>query len=225
MKKNSKPHQLAQEAKAIVALAFRNGPIEDIHAGKPCPTCQGQLDYSRISDAEMKAIMKRAVDKVFELLSLKATDVDAYTRQIEFGSEFTAAWDEPTEHSSRDAYVEENGRLAMREINRSAVIFIPKQPFLDWLHAVDPSSVEVTLSELAMEPDVYLLPACESDAEFDRKLEKFFSAIFESLLEGWWTDRDAWPKNRTLARYRSWFEIRYHSLVLDLLEKPPNYVD
>jgi hypothetical protein len=26
--------QLAAEAKSIVALAFRNGPIEDVHAGK-----------------------------------------------------------------------------------------------------------------------------------------------------------------------------------------------
>jgi hypothetical protein len=30
---------VAREAKALVALAFRNGPIEDIHAGKLCPTC------------------------------------------------------------------------------------------------------------------------------------------------------------------------------------------
>ena len=33
---------LAMEAKALVALAFRNGPIEDLHAGKPCPSCSGQ---------------------------------------------------------------------------------------------------------------------------------------------------------------------------------------
>ena len=29
--------ELAREAKAIFALAFRNGPIEDVHAGKVCP--------------------------------------------------------------------------------------------------------------------------------------------------------------------------------------------
>ena len=29
--------KLASEAKALVALAFRNGPIEDIHPGFPCP--------------------------------------------------------------------------------------------------------------------------------------------------------------------------------------------
>ena len=51
-------HQLAREAKAIVSLAFRNGPIEDVHAGKPCPACNGKSDYSRITDSEMKLIMK-----------------------------------------------------------------------------------------------------------------------------------------------------------------------
>jgi hypothetical protein len=29
--------ELAAEAKNIVALAFRNGPIENVHAGKECP--------------------------------------------------------------------------------------------------------------------------------------------------------------------------------------------
>jgi hypothetical protein len=32
---------VAREAKALVALAFRKGPIEDIHAGKLGPTCHG----------------------------------------------------------------------------------------------------------------------------------------------------------------------------------------
>jgi hypothetical protein len=30
--------ELAMEAKSLVALAFRNGPIESVHAGKDCPT-------------------------------------------------------------------------------------------------------------------------------------------------------------------------------------------
>ena len=34
-------HTLALEAKMMVALAFRNGPIEVLHAGKPCTVCNG----------------------------------------------------------------------------------------------------------------------------------------------------------------------------------------
>ncbi len=55
-------HALAIEAKAMVALAFRNGPIEALHAGKPCAVCSGNPAVSHISDEEMKAIMKSAVD-------------------------------------------------------------------------------------------------------------------------------------------------------------------
>jgi hypothetical protein len=50
--------ELATDAKAIVGLAFRNGPIEDVHAGKACPVCCGSSEYSRITDEEMKAMMK-----------------------------------------------------------------------------------------------------------------------------------------------------------------------
>ncbi|MGH9631736.1 MAG: hypothetical protein ACRD7E_25800 [Bryobacteraceae bacterium] len=87
--------QLAREAKAIVALAFRNGPIEDIHAGRPCPTCTGQASYSRITDAEMKLIMKNAVDHVYALLSLKVERPEEYECRIRLGERYTAKWDEP----------------------------------------------------------------------------------------------------------------------------------
>ena len=43
-------HALAIEAKAMVALAFRNGPIEALHAGKPCTVCSGIQAVSHISD-------------------------------------------------------------------------------------------------------------------------------------------------------------------------------
>src|SRR5579863_4283890 len=69
---------LVREAKAIVALAFRNGPIEDLHAGRPCTACESKAGYSRISDAEMKVIMKNAVNRIYSLLLLKADDPEGY---------------------------------------------------------------------------------------------------------------------------------------------------
>src|SRR5690242_8687064 len=86
---------IARQAKSIVALAFRNGPIENIHAGRPCPRCTGLVGYSRITDAEMKLIMKSAVDRVYTLLCLKEERPDEYESQIEFGERYTATWEEP----------------------------------------------------------------------------------------------------------------------------------
>ena len=87
--------QLAREAKAIVALAFRNGPIEDIHAGKPCPTCRAKPGYSRITDEEMKVIMKNAVDHVYKLLWLRERKPQEYEAQIKFADSYTTSWDDP----------------------------------------------------------------------------------------------------------------------------------
>jgi hypothetical protein len=94
--------QLAREAKAIVALAFRNGPIEDLHAGKPCPSCEGKAGFIRITDAEMKTIMKNAVDRVYKLLCLKSENLAEYESQITFGERNTLRWDEPSPVKARN---------------------------------------------------------------------------------------------------------------------------
>lgn len=86
---------LVREAKAIVALAFRNGPIEDLHAGKTCSACQDTAGFSRISDDDTRRIMRDAVSRVYALLRLKITDPDGYARQIAFGERYTTAWDDP----------------------------------------------------------------------------------------------------------------------------------
>jgi hypothetical protein len=87
--------ELAAEAKSIVALAFRNGPIEDVHAGKECSTCAGKSEYSRITQTEMKNIMKQAVDTVYMLLCLKQNDPEKYEATVAFGNLYTRLWDEP----------------------------------------------------------------------------------------------------------------------------------
>jgi len=95
MTPKSDQSDLVREAKAIVVLALRNGPMEDMHAGKTCPACNGKAGYSRISDDEMKLIMKNAVNRVYWLLRLKTDDPDTYARQIAYGERSTLSWDDP----------------------------------------------------------------------------------------------------------------------------------
>ena len=85
----------AAEAKAIVAQAFRNGPNEDLHAGKVCPTCSANPDYSRISDAEMKVLMKAAVTQVYKMLWMRDHDVDAYAKALAHAHRYSRHWDDP----------------------------------------------------------------------------------------------------------------------------------
>jgi len=86
---------LAREAKAIVALTLHNGPLEDLHAGKPCPQCLGASECSRITDEEMKALLKAIVDRTYSLSWLKKKKPDAFKAFIDLGSAYAFSWDEP----------------------------------------------------------------------------------------------------------------------------------
>jgi hypothetical protein len=87
--------ELAAEAKALVALAFRNGPIENLHAGRPCALCSGKPDFSHISDEEMKRLMKSAVNALYRLLWMREHDPRSYDEQLAFGRRYTLHWDDP----------------------------------------------------------------------------------------------------------------------------------
>jgi hypothetical protein len=88
-------HTLALEAKMMVALAFRNGPIEALHEGKACAACTGDSTVSHISNEEMKAIMKSAVDTVYRLLWQRENDSKHYLENLALGERYTVLWDDP----------------------------------------------------------------------------------------------------------------------------------
>ena len=48
-----------------------------------------------LTQAEMKNIMKHAVDTVYKLLWLKQNDPQKYEATLEFGNRYTRFWDEP----------------------------------------------------------------------------------------------------------------------------------
>ena len=87
--------ELASEAKALVALAFRNRPIENLHAGRPCAACSGKSDISHISDEEMKHVMKSAVNALYRLLWMGERDPRSYGEQLALGRRYTLHWDDP----------------------------------------------------------------------------------------------------------------------------------
>ena len=72
---------IRDEANALVAWAFRNGPLEDLHAGQHSPLLDDP-SFSRITDEEMKALMLSACRQMAALLELKESDPDEYQRQI-----------------------------------------------------------------------------------------------------------------------------------------------
>jgi len=84
------------------------------------------------------------------------------------------------------------------------MMVMPAQPFLDWLHQVDPTSAHLTLADLRQEPAIYLLPECESEDEAFEALRGGISKIFEEQLDGWYRVPETWPKERNLRTFRGW---------------------
>lgn len=100
-----------QFAKAIVLHSFRNGLIEDIHAGKSPVSITGDFsdvrvvtplgeiawtEVSRISQEEMKVMMKEAVDRVYTiLLSMNEQDQVFLSNMLRYANGSTSHWDTP----------------------------------------------------------------------------------------------------------------------------------
>ena len=108
----------------------------------------------------------------------------------------------------------------MRVINRSVLIVLPKQPFLDWLHTADLTSESLTLEDLRHEPSIYLLPARDTEPDLEKCLKRVCRAIFEEQLDGWYRVEELWPPDRSITVFREWFEYRFHSMPIDLANEP-----
>ncbi len=58
------------------------------------------------------------------------------------------------------------------------------------------------------------------DGEREEILADYYDIIFEDQLGDWWTDSTRWPKTRDFATFKEWFDIEFHSLILDLVDLP-----
>ena len=96
----------------------------------------------------------------------------------------------------------------------------PRQPFLDWLHKADPTSLGLTLGDLEQDSTIYLIPECDTEGDVQKALRKLSVEIFNEQLAAWWTDEGSWPQDRSFAVFRRWFDWQYHSLLIDLCNEP-----
>ena len=104
-------------------------------------------------------------------------------------------------------------------LNRSAIAVKPRQPFLDWLHTVDPTSHGLTLRELSREPTIYLIPECDKEEDVSDVLRELCEEIFIEQLAGWFTDESSWPRDRSFDVFCRWFDFQHHSVLVDLCDE------
>ena len=104
-------------------------------------------------------------------------------------------------------------------INRCAVTISAKEPSLGWLLSL-PGYDDITLDEVIQKTTTYLLSVYANDTEKDALIEQCFGLLFEEELAGWWMAKDDWPKGCSLTIFKSWFNVDFHSVVVDLEDAP-----
>ena len=98
------------------------------------------------------------------------------------------------------------------------IVVRPAQPFLDWLHRVDQTSAHLNLEDLQREPTIYLVAECDSREQAIEHLGESIRDIFEEQLDGWYRVPAVWPAKRDSTTFQSWFEVSFHSVVVDLCD-------
>lgn len=105
----------------------------------------------------------------------------------------------------------------MYEVNRSAFLLIPQEPFLHWLHSVGVR--DVALEDLQADANAYLTDPCDhADYVWDI-IEHRAAEIFAVELADWCEDESLWPDLHPDI-FAEWFDIRPASLVTDLSAEP-----
>jgi hypothetical protein len=81
------------EANSIVAYAFRNTMLEDLHAGEDSELVQDDK-YSRITQDEMKELMIETSIKMEQLLLKRESNYDEYMLMVKsYGMMFCLDWE------------------------------------------------------------------------------------------------------------------------------------
>ena len=104
----------------------------------------------------------------------------------------------------------------MRRVKRTAVIVIPKQPYIDWANSMDDGGVKLG-GDYNSEHTIYLVEdvtGCLIDKI--EVIKPHFEFIFEEELNSWHRLKSDWPLHRDLDTFLDWFEVQIHSMVLDL---------
>ena len=112
----------------------------------------------------------------------------------------------------------------MNEVNRGVLVLKPKEKFLAWVNSSDEED-EVTLDDVLQDSTAYLTPEIENDNELKQFLEQKYDLLFEQELAGWIQDEAQWPVTRDLPTFLEWFDVEFHSMVLDIAEGELAVVD
>lgn len=111
----------------------------------------------------------------------------------------------------------------MKFLNRIALIIKPRQPLLDWLHAIGAEDLP-SLEELRDEASLYLVDEPTEEQPMADILNALIDAhwqkIFQNELSIWDEFGDHHPSPQDRPLFLSWFDVSLSGLTFDMASSP-----
>ncbi len=106
----------------------------------------------------------------------------------------------------------------MHIIDRSIAIIKPKQPYVDWANQLPDANSEVSLDDFQRDCFALMLAEYDTEEEAREHINEMWEDLFEEKLLGWSTNENWWPRERTKEMFWEWFDVEFHSMVIDPYE-------
>jgi hypothetical protein len=88
---------------------------------------------------------------------------------------------------------------------------------VDWINAYPDQDIPVSLAEIHQDCTTFLIPEMIGEEDAREYIQAFKLEIFANELDSWCRDGEIWPKNRTPEMFDDWFDLEYHSMIIDLV--------
>ncbi|MDE2040965.1 MAG: hypothetical protein KGI59_01060 [Patescibacteria group bacterium] len=108
----------------------------------------------------------------------------------------------------------------MLTINRTVAIIKPKRPYIKWANSLPDADREYTDEVFQKDQRVLLIPEHDTPKEDRAYINTIWREIFDEELLGWSLNRSWWPKERTQKMFWQWFDVEFHSMVVDMCDTP-----
>lgn len=109
----------------------------------------------------------------------------------------------------------------MLEIDRMVLIILPTAEYIEWLNQqLNEEDDAVTIDMLSEDCTALLIPSMEDPDEVDTYLRQHYLEIFQNELVDWDFPTHIKSPVENFEDFSRFFDISYHSLVMDMVEPP-----
>ena len=205
----------------VVSLAVSAWNFANLKGIMPVEEFKKVMSMAPEGDSETLLVKKMIAHKYKEFRDFERFIVDYELKEKKGEAVLTVITQE------KEAYLQEmmeEAEAGMDEddfdegfIDRSAVIVVPKEPFFEWYRALYPKN---PIAEKMKAANTYLVDYIEDLSAMDKWMDKRFDYFFKSELNEWHTDKKDWPKKRTYAMFKEWFQVIPSTEVYDIEYRP-----